>query len=522
MKKMLWMALVMLSAAIVSADQPKFTQKELAYLPATVQIALFKAGIITPSDVLEAQIARVQQYNGVYNTERRDLGKELNTFNAGKINAICFDRFAEARQAAKAATERYRNGTARRLEGVTVGVKNENNVTGWRVDMGSLILKDVPVGTEDCPLIERLRNEGAIFVFSTTVPELYVNCMTWSRLYGVTRNPWNLAFGTGGSSGGSGAALAAGFCTIATGSDMGGSIRIPSSMNGVYGFKPPFGRVPTSEIAYETLGPMTRTFDDLVLMQDIVAGPHPRNHATLRPKLDYPTEYRPLKGAKVAVCYFPKWLEGGCDKEVNAALDKVAEALKKAGAEVKVINADWTVEGGQMATFINGLLSTEMYELINITADHQDLLCRNVRPLFKNIKSYNPSSLLKATMLGEASHADVQKNVFGDGCIALVMPTLATPFVSPSFQSSEDEVALVNGQAVRSNDILLTPIWNLLNRYPVVDMPVTLSSKNVPIGVQIVGNTFDDLAAFRVAAGLSKVIPQLYTGDRFPDFREQK
>ena len=171
MKKIIWTAVMMLSAVIVAA-QPKFTQKELAYLPATVQIALFKAGIITPSDVLEAQIARVQQYNGVYNTERRDLGKELNTFNAGKINAICFDRFAEARQAAKAATERYRNGTARRLEGVTVGVKNENNVTGWRVDMGSLILKDVPVGTEDCPLIERLRKEGAIFVCSTTVPEL--------------------------------------------------------------------------------------------------------------------------------------------------------------------------------------------------------------------------------------------------------------------------------------------------------------------------------------------------------------
>ena len=259
MKKTIWMAVMMLSAVIVSAAQPKFTQKELAYMPATAQIALFKAGIITPSDVLEAQIAQVKKYNGVYNTKRRDLEKELKTFNAGKINAICFDRFAEARKAAKAAAERYRNGTARRLEGVTVGVKNENNVVGWRVDMGSLVLKDVPPCDDDCPLIERLKSEGAILVFSTTVPELYVSCMTWSRLYGVTRNPWNLAYGVGGSSGGSGAALAAGFCTLATGSDMGGSIRIPSSMNGVYGFKPPFGRVPTSEIAYETLGPLDRT-----------------------------------------------------------------------------------------------------------------------------------------------------------------------------------------------------------------------------------------------------------------------
>ena len=522
MKKTIWMALIMLSAVIVSAAEPKFTQKELAYMSATAQIALFKAGIITPSDVLEAQIAQVQQYNGVYNTERRDLEKELNTFNAGKINAICFDRFAEARQAAKAATERYRNGTARRLEGVTVGVKNENNVVGWRVDMGSLVLKDVPPCEDDSPIIERLKNEGAILVFSTTVPELYVSCMTWSRLYGVTRNPWNLAYGVGGSSGGSGASLAAGFCTIATGSDMGGSIRLPASMNGVYGFKPPFGRVPTSEIAYETLGPLTRTFDDLVLMQDIIAGPHPKKHASLRPKLDYPTEYKSLKGAKVAVCYFPKWAADGCDKEVNQAMDKVVEALKKAGAEVLVINSDWTIQGGQIVTFINGLLSTEMYELIDLAADKQDLLCNNVKPFFKNVDAYSPKSLIKATAMGTESHADVQENVFDKGCIALVMPTFTTPFVSPAFQATPEDGAIVNGKLVNSNDIILTPIWNLLNRYPVVDMPVMLSSKRVPIGVQIVGNTFDDLAAFRVAAGLSKVLPQMFTGDRFPDFREQK
>ena len=119
-------------------------------------------------------------------------------------------------------------------------------------------------------------------------------------------------------------------------------------------------------------------------------------------------------------------------------------------------------------------------------------------------------------------HADVQKNVFCDGCIALIMPTLATPFVSPAFQASKDDGAVINGKTIHSNEILLTPVWNLLNRYPVVDIPVMLSSKRVPIGVQIVGNTFDDLAAFRVAAGLSKVIPQMFTGDRFPDFREQK
>ena len=90
---------------------------------------------------------------------------------------------------------------------------------GWRVDAASLLLKDSEPRTDDEAMIQKLREEGAIFVFQTTVPEQYISPMTWSRLYGVTRNPWNLYYGTGGSSGGSGAALAAGFCTLATGSD---------------------------------------------------------------------------------------------------------------------------------------------------------------------------------------------------------------------------------------------------------------------------------------------------------------
>ena len=117
-------------SATMGATQ-KFTEEELAYMPATMQIELFKQGVITPTDVLEAQIARVQKYNGACNENRRDLKDELDTFNAGKVNALTFACFEEARREAKAATERYRNGTARRLEGVTVGMKDDFEVRGW-------------------------------------------------------------------------------------------------------------------------------------------------------------------------------------------------------------------------------------------------------------------------------------------------------------------------------------------------------------------------------------------------------
>lgn len=513
------LALVAVSVLPAFCAEKKYTQTELAYMPATEQIKLFKTGAITPTDVLEAQIARVKEFNGPVNTSREELKDYLN-FN-GKVNAICFDRFDEARKAAKEAELRYKNGTARPLEGITVGIKNENEVKGWRVDMGSLILKDAPVCENDGAIIDKLKAAGAIPVFSTNVPEFYVSSMTWNKLYGVTRNPWNLYYGVGGSSGGSCASLAAGFCTLATGSDMGGSIRIPAAMCGVYGFKPPFGRVPTSEICYETLGPLARTFGDMRLMQNIICGPSHKIHSSLRPKLEYPESYESLKGQKVALCYFKNWLSGGCDREVNVSMDKTAELLKKAGAEVVVIDLDWSAEKF-IKTYINGLMSTEMYELIAMAEGHKELLCRYCEVFFKGDGDFGPKKLIEAGRMLNAMHKEIQKKVFAKGCMALVMPSLATPKVPADFEASPDKLADINGTQHKSIDICLTPLWNLLSRYPVVNVPVCLSARNVPVGIQIVGNTYDDLAAFRVASALSKTNRQLYTDGLFPDFRKEK
>ena len=517
-------ALITLFAAGASAvsAKSKFSQDELAYMPAVQLIELFQKGETTPSEVLDAQISRVKKYNGEYNVSRRDLLNELDTFNAGKINAITFDNFEEARKLAKEADERYRKGTARRLEGITVGIKDENEVKGWRVDCASLLLKDKEPSAADGAMIQSLRKEGAIFVFQTTVPEQYLSPMTWSRLYGVTRNPWNLYYGTGGSSGGSGAALAAGFCTLATGSDMGGSIRIPSAMNGLYGFKPPFGRVPTSENTYETLGPMARTFADMALMQDVIAGPSPEVHSSIRPKLDYPQKYAPIRGQKVAVAYFKNWLPGGLSRESDHAMDTIVAALEKAGAQVERIEEPDIDAQSSMPIYFKGLMSTSMYAIFDGLDKHRDLFSSYVKNLEIYAGKLTPQDQVNAEMgLGEL-HRDVQKKVFEKGCIALIMPTLATPHFPADLEATPDKAAQVNGKTYSSTYLILTPIWNLASRYPVVSMPVELSDKNVPVGVQIVGNTYDDLNAFRVAYSLSKVIPPLYQDGRFPDFRNVK
>ena len=520
-----FMAAVLITLFASSANavlaKSKFSQEELAYMPAVQLIELFKKGETTPSEVLEAQISRVKKYNGEYNVSRRDLLNELDTFNAGKVNAITFDNFDEARKLAKEADERYRKGSARRLEGITVGVKDENQVKGWRVDCASLILKDIAPSAADGAMIKKLREEGAIFVFQTTVPEQYLSPMTWSRLYGVSRNPWNLYYGTGGSSGGSGAALAAGFCTLATGSDMGGSIRIPSSMNGVYGFKPPFGRVATSDNVYETLGPMARTFADMVLMQDIIAGPSPEVHSTIRPKLDYPQKYAPIRGQKVAVAYFKNWLQGGLSQESDHAIDTAVAALEKAGAQVERVELDINAEGF-MPTYFKGLMTTSMYIIFAGLDQHRDKFSAYVKNLEAYAGKLTPQDQVNAEMMLAKLHQEVQHKVFEKGCIALVMPTLATPYFPADLEATPDKAAQIHGKTYTSTYLMLTPIWNLASRYPVVDMPVELSDKNVPVGVQIVSNTYDDLNAFRVAYALSKVIAPLYQDGRFPDFRNEK
>lgn len=490
----------------------------IAYLPASEQIQRFKAGTLSPVDVLEAQIRRIERHNGPLNASGKEI-KDFMKFN-GQVNAITCAYFDEARKAAKEAEKRYKAGTARPLEGLTVAVKDENEVEGWRVTMGSVLMQDAPLVTENSALIEMLLEAGAILHVQTTVPELYLHMQTWSRLWGVTRNPWNLAYAVGGSSGGSGAALAAGFATLATGSDMGGSIRIPASLCGVYGFKPPFGRVPTSEISYETLGPLARTFEDLMLMQNAVTGPHPKVHAALRPKLVYPQQYDSLKGVKIALDYFDTWVEEGIDDAVRASLDDAAAVLRGQGAEVVEVRLGWTY-AQVFQTYAGGLLSSGMGDMLVQAKDYDQTKMTTYGIYFlESMSSKGPAELARADDLTTQLHQQLQAEVYGKGCQALIMPTLITPYIPAENDPTVNSVP-VNGKQVKGPCYALTMLWNLMSRYPVVDVPVGVAGNNIPMGMQIVGNTFDDLAACRVASGYSKAGLRLYADGRFPDFRKQ-
>src|SRR4051812_15476598 len=270
----------------MSSISPEGSAEWLAYLPAHRQIELFRQRRFSPVDVLEAQISRVEA-------------------GTRSINAVTCRHFDEARSAVKESEARYFRGEARCLEGVTVAVKEEYENAGWRATAGSVVFKD-RIAEDTHPVLDKLRAAGAVLHVQTAVPEFFLVGVTWSDLWGVTRNPWNPEFTPGGSSGGSAAALAAGMASLALGSDMGGSIRIPAALNGVYGSKPAYGRIaspdPSALVPHASPGPLARDCRDTILLQNLMCGPAPGCPAVLEPKLELPLEYQLGCKWKIALC----------------------------------------------------------------------------------------------------------------------------------------------------------------------------------------------------------------------------
>jgi len=472
---------------------------ELFYITATEALKLFHAKKLSPVELLEAQIQRFELLNK-------------------PVNCAAYTHFDDAMQQAKASEQRYMQGNPRPLEGIPCAIKDDADVKGWRHHWGSLLLKDKEPAGFDYPVVDMIRNAGAVMHIQTSAPEFFLAGVTWSHLWGVTRNPWNLDYTPGGSSGGSAAALAAGFTTLALGSDMGGSIRIPAAMCGLYGCKPPFGRVPTSEVAYETFGPMARTFDDMNLMQQVIAGPHPLMHASLKPKLDYPESYGDVRGWKVAVDPLSLY-HAEVDDTVSKSMKDVVARLRDIGCEVEIVDLGFRHDDFEIT--ISGLMSTEMGMLAVMASENPDALTPYVKDFLDTYgHKMGPQYAEEAAELLIRYHMQVQEQIFAKDFQAIVMPTMLTPYVKADwFSSVENATVTINDRRVESRmGFFTTWMWNLLGRYPVVNVPNGITTENVPLGMQIISNTFEDLTAFQLAQVYASVAPAFYS-KMFPNFR---
>src|SRR6185295_4096278 len=261
---------------------------DLHWMSATQLIAAYREKELSPVEAAEYLLGRIEALDA-------------------RINAICFLDHETTLAQARASEERWLNGEPQGLiDGVPVAIKDLVLSKGWPTLRGSKTVDPKQTWDHDAPSVARLREHGAVFIGKTTTPEFGWKGTNDSPLTGVTRNPWDLHKTPGGSSGGAGAALAAGFCPLAIGTDAGGSIRIPASFSGVFGLKPTLGLVaawpssPFGTLAH--LGPMSRSVEDAALFLNVLAEPDARDWFQ-QPfaRTDYTHELsRGIKGARIA------------------------------------------------------------------------------------------------------------------------------------------------------------------------------------------------------------------------------
>jgi aspartyl-tRNA(Asn)/glutamyl-tRNA(Gln) amidotransferase subunit A len=423
------------------------------------------------------------------------------------VNAFAETFYEQALTQARAAEFRYgRNGpdAPRPLEGLLVAVKEEAPIAGLHNTLGSLTLRDV-VADQTAVFVQRIIDAGGIVHARTTTPEFSCAPVTWTKLWGVTRNPWHTAYSPGGSSGGSGAALAAGTATLATGSDIGGSIRIPASFCGVVGFKPPYGRVPEVEVFnldhYCHEGPMARTVADCALLENVIAGPHPSDVASLRPKLEIPGKLGSAEGLRIALCP-----DLGCyevDADVAANTGAAADRLRDAGATVTEVSLPWQLDMIEQAARIHfGMIFGSSIGELNERRGEE--LTSYARRFAAEAADVGKEQFLVGLALESRLYAPL--GALLEEFDALICPTMAVPAL-PAEYDVGDEIT-VNGQPTANwMDVMMTLPFNIASRCPVLSVPSGLSRDGVPTGLSIVGKTYDDVMAFRVAAAHEESFP---------------
>jgi aspartyl-tRNA(Asn)/glutamyl-tRNA(Gln) amidotransferase subunit A len=300
----------------------------IATLSAIALIEAYKAGRLSPVDVIEASLERLAEVDPA-------------------LNAFRMVDPATGRVMAEASAARWRRGTPMGLlDGVPVAVKDTNQVSGWPMRFGSLTTPDTPA-SGDTPGVARLREAGAVFFGKTNTPEYGWKGLTDSLIAGITRNPWDPAKTPGGSSGGSAIAVATGICPIATGGDGGGSVRIPASFTGTFGLKPTYARVPAlaNPLApLVTFSCQTRTVADTALALTIISRPDPNDGFPLpcSPEDFSAGLERGVKGLRIAISRdlgFPV-----VSDDVASCLQDGIDVLARAGATMTDVALDlsWT------------------------------------------------------------------------------------------------------------------------------------------------------------------------------------
>ena len=393
------------------------------------------------------------------------------------------------------------------LHGIPVAVKDLEATKGVRTTFGSLVFKDW-VPDQDTIIVERLKKAGAIVLGKTNTPEFGESTSTENRLGDDCRNPWDTGRTSGGSSGGSGAALASYMCPLATGSDGGGSIRIPSSFCGVYGIKPTHGRVPTRDNGWSLFsdpGPMSRTVRDSALMLNLVAGHDSGDSLAIRaaPPNFLDALDGEVKGLRIA------WSSdlgfGVVDPEVLSVARETAELFEGMGCTLEDAAPD---TGAPFEIFGTIVIVEDFVASGVLLKSHADELMGYVKSTIEAGSRATGADYARA--MAKLWKFRARMEDFFEDHDLLLTPTTAIPAYPIGGRPRE-----VMGQRVNKlwGATPFTASFNLSGN-PAASVPCGFSSDGLPIGLQIVGRWGDEMSVLRASAALEKARPWV---DKVPD-----
>ncbi|MBC5765392.1 amidase [Ramlibacter sp. GTP1] len=461
-------------------------------MTAVEAVRLLRSHELSPLDLVDASIARIEAADPV-------------------INALPLRRFEAAREEARnfrapAGDESAAPGW---LAGLPIAVKDYNDVAGMPTTCGSPILADAVAERSDLT-VARLQRRGAIALAKSNVPE-FAGANTFNTVFGATRNPWNPELTVGGSSGGSAAALAAGMVWLATGNDLGGSLRIPASYCGVVGLRPSVGRVPRPEscVPFDPLwveGPMGRCVADVALMLDAQA------HFDRRDPLSVPAPATSFLDAVLQpaaprrVGFSADLGVGRVDAEVARICEAAVRRFAGAGADVTGEHPDFSGAFEAFHTLRANLVAAVRGPLLE---RHRESICPEIVWNIEKGLQQGGADVARAERLrGELF---MRLDRFFAHHDLLACPTVAMP----PYPVAQRFPTHIDGEALHSYiDWMYLTFVLTLTGCPAISVPVGLTSDGRPVGLQLLGRPRGDgplLAAARVLeqlAGMDTLVPR--------------
>jgi len=468
---------------------------DLTYATASELVAVMNSREVSSVELTQATIARIERYDD-------------------QINAICIRDFEGAVAAAKEADSARARGETKRLLGVPITIKESFNIAGLPTTWGIPPFKGWKA-TEDAAAVSRVKSAGAVILGKTNVPMALGDLQSYNAIYGTTNNPWDLARTPGGSSGGSAAALAAGFGALSVGSDIAGSLRVPAHCCGIFAHKPSFGLLPgrghtpptVPPLPYErdltVIGPMTRSAADLSLLFDVLAEPDEMTSGKAFKLTLPPSRHDNLRDYRVFVIDTHPLIPTSAS--VLAAIDGLAAQLDQAGAKVarqSPLLPDLTEASRlYMRLLMSSLSSTipvEAYEALRSAAGNLDaadltLAAERTRGWTMSHRDWLIADIARVKL------RQAWRELFTEFDV-VISPVLPTPaFLQDQSPDQWRRSIDIDGISHNYGDQLVWAGMATTPGLPATALPIARSEDGLPIGVQAIGPMFEDRTTLRFA-----------------------